>query len=119
MPSQTTGLVGLPVNPNVRNDLTRVYTQILQRLHRLPADSQYRQSLEAVTRQRMGLLSSDRTTDQIEAEIDEGNLEEVLNQLHRELNLITKMTQWNAHEELEVKPLPDQWTPFHAGTRTN
>lgn len=51
-----TGLTGLLVNPSPRATLLFLYSTTLDKLQAAPETSLYRQSVEAVTRQRMALV---------------------------------------------------------------
>lgn len=48
----------------------------------------------------------------IENRIGGGLIEEILIQANQELDLVKKMAEWKPWEELEEKPLDDQWVYF-------
>jgi len=53
-----TGLTGLPTHPRPRPALLFSYSQTLQKLKQLPPSSVYRQSAEALTKQRMSVIQA-------------------------------------------------------------
>jgi NADH dehydrogenase (ubiquinone) 1 alpha subcomplex subunit 5 len=53
-----TGLTGLYTHPAPRSTLIHVYSSTLDKLKQLPEDSVYRQSTEALTKQRLKVISS-------------------------------------------------------------
>lgn len=76
-PNTPTGLTGLTTHPRPRPALIYTYRKTLQRLAQLPANSVYRQSVEALTKSRLNVVESTipegydqwlaRVTKQIEA----------------------------------------------------
>ena len=57
-PFAPTGLTGLHTHPSPRPTLIYLYTSVLQRLSAFPESSVYRQSTEALTRQRLQIVES-------------------------------------------------------------
>jgi NADH dehydrogenase (ubiquinone) 1 alpha subcomplex subunit 5 len=57
-PFAPTGLTGLRVHPSPRPTLIYLYTSILEKLKTFPETSVYRQSTEALTRQRLQIVQS-------------------------------------------------------------
>jgi len=57
-PNVPTGLTGLPTHPSPRPALLYVYNVTLQRLKQLPTNSVYRQSCEALTKQRLSVVEN-------------------------------------------------------------
>jgi hypothetical protein len=53
-----TGLTGLTTHPNPRPTLIYLYNETLDRLKAIPESSVYRQSTEALTRKRLGIVES-------------------------------------------------------------
>ncbi|KAF3767861.1 hypothetical protein M406DRAFT_328916 [Cryphonectria parasitica EP155] len=53
-----TGLTGLRTNPSPRATLLYLYASTLEKLQAVPESSVYRQSVEAVTKHRMGLVEA-------------------------------------------------------------
>ncbi|KAG0748586.1 hypothetical protein G6F57_002170 [Rhizopus arrhizus] len=105
----TTGIAGVRVSPNPRPQLIQTYNQTLEALSRLPTTAVYRQATEALTQHRLSIVESTENIDEIEAKIDVGQIEEIILQAKDELNLVGKMEEWKAWEQLEV-PIPEgQW----------
>ncbi|RVX67277.1 hypothetical protein B0A52_09314 [Exophiala mesophila] len=57
-PNIPTGLTGLSTHPNPRPALIYTYKQTLSKLAQIPASSVYRQSAEALTKQRLEIVES-------------------------------------------------------------
>lgn len=57
-PNIPTGLTGLPTHPSPRPALLYTYNLTLQRLKQLPNNSVYRQSCEALTKQRLSIVEA-------------------------------------------------------------
>lgn len=57
-PFAPTGLTGLHTHPSPRPTLIYLYTSVLQKLRAFPESSVYRQSTEALTRQRLEIVES-------------------------------------------------------------
>lgn len=107
-----TGITGLYQHPNPRPALIAVYNATLKELESIPATSVYRQSVENITKARKKIVEESEVTEVIENKIGAGLIEEVLIQASEEFNLIKKMAEWKPWEELEEKPLDDQWVYF-------
>lgn len=89
-----------------------VYAATLKELAAFPAESVYRQSVENLTKARLAVVEGSEVTEVIESKIGCGLIEEVLVQAGEEFDLVKKMAEWKPWEELEEKPLPDQWKYF-------
>mmetsp|Transcript_18645 Transcript_18645/g.47194 ORF Transcript_18645/g.47194 Transcript_18645/m.47194 type:complete len:113 (-) Transcript_18645:47-385(-) len=85
---KSTGLVGVPVVPNARERLVEMYGKTLEKVKEIPADVPYRQSVESITKFRLGVVEKFHEEADIEREIDCGQLEELLEQANDEFNLI-------------------------------
>jgi NADH dehydrogenase (ubiquinone) 1 alpha subcomplex subunit 5 len=57
-PGAPTGLTGLRTHPSPRSTLLYIYSNTLDKLKAFPESSLYRQSTEAITKHRMGLIES-------------------------------------------------------------
>eukprot|EP01135_Chromosphaera_perkinsii_P007686 Nk52_evm1s941 gene=Nk52_evmTU1s941 len=107
---KTTGLVGLAVVPNAKEVLVGSYQKILKEISAMPADAGYRKQVEAVTNHRLGVASKSGITDEeIETELNCGQIEELIVQAKDELSLAKKMLEWKPWEPLAAPPLKDQW----------
>jgi len=57
-PNTPTGLTGLSTHPSPRPALIYTYKQTLKKLNQLPSSSVYRQSTEALTKQRLAIIEA-------------------------------------------------------------
>ncbi|GAA6038586.1 hypothetical protein JCM8097_009433 [Rhodosporidiobolus ruineniae] len=114
----STGITGIPVHPEPLPALLHTYNSTLALLQQIPASAVYRQSVEAITRERLAAvnqLGSDGSEDSIEAvenKIGHGIVEELIQQAQEELKLAGKVIEWKAWEELEEPAAPGQWEQF-------
>ncbi len=108
-----TGLTGLLQHPNPRPALITLYNITLQNLKKdFPEHSVYRQATEGFTKKRLDVVQSTEVVEEIEQKIGGGLIEELIVQANDELELAKKMAEWKAWEDLEERPLEDQWTYF-------
>ncbi|GAB9465550.1 hypothetical protein Gpo141_00002956 [Globisporangium polare] len=84
----TTGIVGIPVNANARQDLIKIYQKTLQEVKVLPEDAVYRTSVERITNYRLKVVLGNEDEHVIEKEINMGQLEELIEQAEDELSVI-------------------------------
>jgi NADH dehydrogenase (ubiquinone) 1 alpha subcomplex subunit 5 len=95
-----TGITGLPPHPHPRRQLLGVYKATLQSLEGIPASAVYRQSVEAITKERLRIVEGTEDTNSIEAQIGQGLVEELIQAAERELLMVEKMKQWKAYAPL-------------------
>lgn len=108
-----TGLTGLYQHPNPRPALISLYKNTLQVLEKeFPKESVYRQSVELMTKNRLKVVEENEITEKIEAQIGGGLIEEIVVQANEELHLAKELGSLKVWEELEEKPLDDQWVYF-------
>ncbi|KAG5365836.1 NADH-ubiquinone oxidoreductase 29.9 kDa subunit [Yarrowia sp. B02] len=108
------GLTGIYQHPNPRPALIALYDATIKELQdKHPKDSVYRQSIENLTSHRKQIVEDNEVSEVIEAKIGAGLIEEIVIQAHEELELAKKMSEWKPWEELEEKPLEDQWVYFN------
>lgn len=106
----TTGIAGLEVHPRPLSALKQTYTSTLKVLEKIPAAAVYRQSAEAITKERLAVVdraNQDATESDIEAverEIDAGLVEELLEQAKDELKLAGKMLEYKPSVHLLIPP---------------
>ncbi|KAG5185566.1 NADH dehydrogenase [Tribonema minus] len=114
----STGLVGLPVDPNARVNLAQKQNDILEKIKIIPEHTGYRKAVEAISKYRLKVLDSSLTDEQVEDEINCGQLEELIVQADDELGLIQFYYDeriWERREALdkidqEMKgPRPNPW----------
>lgn len=107
-----TGLTGLYEHPKPRVPLMNIYEKTLNVLKDFPKDSIYKQSVEKMTAERMAIVKGNEIIERIENKIGGGLIEEILIQAHDELALAKELKELKVWEELEEKPLDDQWVYF-------
>lgn len=108
-----TGIAGLYQHPNPRPALVSLYNYTLKvLLNDFPADSVYRQSVEQMTKNRLKIVEDNEITEVIENQIGGGLIEEIVIQANDELTLAKELAKLKVWEELEEKPLEDQWVYF-------
>lgn len=107
------GLTGYFQHPNPRPALISLYNHTLQVLEKdFPKESVYRQSVEQMTKNRLQIVEANEVSEQIENQIGGGLIEEIVVQAQEELTLAKELGLLKAWEELEEKPLDDQWVYF-------
>lgn len=108
-----TGITGIYQHPNPRPALISLYSHTLMVLKdKFPETSIYRQSVEALTRNRLKVVEGSEIVEEIENKIQGGLIEEIVIQANDELNLANELAGLKCWEELEEKPLDDQWVYF-------
>ena len=85
---RTTGLVGLEVRLNAREELIALYEKSLVELEELPKGNAYRDAATSITKHRLETCKKFTNHEEIEQEIDCGQLEELIKQAENELELI-------------------------------
>ncbi|GAA5837277.1 hypothetical protein JCM9279_005639 [Rhodotorula babjevae] len=120
----STGITGIPVHPEPLSALVDSYQSTLNVLDKIPASAVYRQSAEAITRERLAAVErlggdgDEASIEQVEQAIGAGIVEELLMQATDELKLAGKMIEFKSWEELEEAPAPGQWEPFRVTPST-
>ncbi|KAJ2235980.1 hypothetical protein GGF40_002356 [Coemansia sp. RSA 1286] len=115
----TTGIVGIPVNPNARPQLIALYKKTLDELKaKIPESAAYRQSVETITKQRLSIVEQHEDAARIEELINCGQIEELVDQAQDEIGLISRMAEWKAWEPLEEPAPPRQWEYFKKAPAT-
>jgi len=92
-----TGITGIHPHPEPRKQLLNLYNATLEAVQAIPEHAVYRQSIEALTKDRKKIVESTEDTNEIEAKIGQGLVEEVIHAASRELVLIEKMKQWKPY----------------------
>jgi NADH dehydrogenase (ubiquinone) 1 alpha subcomplex subunit 5 len=94
---KTTGIYGLKVHSDPLPELIKTYESTLTALSAVPQTSIYRQSAEALTRNKLNIVKGvNGDISQAEKQLDEGQIEESLAIAVDELSLVSKMVQWKA-----------------------
>lgn len=100
---ETTGIVGLPVDPDARANLKKMMEQILEAITVIPSDAEYRRVVEKTIKHRLAAVESDLSDEQLEEQFD-AQLEQQIKMCEGELKLIPKMAEWKPWE------VPDGYT---------
>ena len=87
---ETTGIVGLPVDPEARKHLKEKMEAVLQAVQIIPADVLYRKHVEAFVEPRLADVNSEMTDEELETKYGL-QLEEHIELYNDELGLIPKM----------------------------
>jgi NADH dehydrogenase (ubiquinone) 1 alpha subcomplex subunit 5 len=104
-----TGITGVRHHAQPRQQLIGVYNATLDSLKDIPEHAVYRQSVEALTKDRLKIVESTEDTNAIEAQIGQGLVEEVIDAAQKELVLVEKMKQWKPYWDLGVTLLTSRW----------
>lgn len=108
-----TGLTGLFQHPNPRPALVTLYNRTLDVLkQKFPEHAVYRIATEGFTKERLAVVEQNEVIEDIEQKIGAGLIEELVVQANEELELAEELAKLKCWEELEEKPLEDQWTYF-------
>lgn len=108
-----TGITGLYQHPNPRPALIEIYKATLSLLHdEFPENSVYKKSTFNFTQKRLEIVEQNEDVATIEGKIGNGLIEELLVQASEEFDLAKQVKEWKAWDELEEKPLEDQWVYF-------
>ena len=132
----STGITGVPVHPSPLPTLVGMYQSTLKLLSALPEGSVYRQATEALTHQRLAIVekhldsatqsgsaskvdnADEKAIEAAEEEIDDGLIEEVINQAQHEQRLAGKMIEWKRCDPAHSKAMtsdgadPSHFPPF-------
>ena len=85
-----TGIAGLDVDPNARENLKSYLQQALEAIKVIPQEAGYRQNVENTLNHKLGIVNSDITDEEAEDKLD-AQLEQYINFVKDELSLIPKM----------------------------
>lgn len=88
-----TGIAGLDVDPNARENLKLYLEQVLQAIKIIPEDTEYRRNVETTIHHKLSIVTSDITDEEAEDQLD-AQLEQYINFTKDELSLIPKMAEW-------------------------
>lgn len=116
----STGITGIAVHPEPLSALANSYQSTLKVLEAIPASAVYRQSAEAITRERLDVVkrvgadkADEASIEQVEQAIGAGIVEELIMQANDELKLAGKMIEFKACACLApLHPVPLELTPL-------
>eukprot|EP01027_Heterolobosea_sp_BB2_P005341 GEZU01008185.1.p2 GENE.GEZU01008185.1~~GEZU01008185.1.p2 ORF type:complete len:161 (-),score=44.94 GEZU01008185.1:164-646(-) len=120
---QTTGIVGLPVQPKWREKLIKLYNQLLNDVRtQIPDGVFYRKVVENNVSYFLRIVEQYDDYETVENIIDRGQVEELIIQAQDEIDLVPKMAEWKPWEitqesideeaidgELRDFAFPDDW----------
>jgi len=109
---ETTGLTGLPVEPDARNILIKLYKKILTEIQEIPEEAYYRREVEVINTYRLKICLENEDITEIEDKIAYGQVEELIGFANDELSLIPKMLEWKPWEVPETREIPDFFKPW-------
>jgi NADH dehydrogenase (ubiquinone) 1 alpha subcomplex subunit 5 len=78
-------------------------------LQNLPKEAAYRRYTEQVVQQRMKIVQAEENIPSIESKIGCGQVEELIEQAEKELQLVGKMEEWQPWEPSIAEHAPEQW----------
>lgn len=105
-----TGLTDIYEHPDPRKALIDVYDHTLALIkEKFPPTSVYRTAVENLTQARRKIVQNASSNEEIEQSVGSGLVEEILIQAADEFRVAELLAEHSVWEELEEKPLPDQW----------
>lgn len=106
---KSTGLTGLKVLKNPREELMMTYNNILKTLNEMPDNSAYKRYTMANVNERLKIVQNEKDVDLIERKINCGQCEELLIQAKNEFSLARRFLIDKPWEPLCQQPEPNQW----------
>jgi len=106
---KTTAIAGLPVVRNPHQLLGAVHGKLLKVLEKMPEDAAYRKHTENIVKVRQAAVLEEPNVAALEAKINGGQVEEMIQQARRELKLARNMLKWKPWEPLQQEAAPNQW----------
>lgn len=88
-----TGIAGLEVDPNARENLKLYLEQVLEAIKIIPEGAEYRRNVEITINDKLSIVNSDITDEEAEDRLD-AQLEQYIKFTQDELSLIPKMAEW-------------------------
>lgn len=96
-----TGIAGLDVDPNARENLKSYLQQALEAIKVIPEAAEYRKNVENTLNHKLGFVNSDITDEEVEDKLD-AQLEQYINFVKDELSLIPKMAGVSLYAQREA-----------------
>lgn len=90
---ETTGIVGVNVDPEARAHLKEKLNEVLEAIKVVPEDAGYRKAVEAAFQSRLDAVNSAAEDEEIEKQFST-QLEMMIKEVNDELSLIPVMTEW-------------------------
>lgn len=106
---ESTRITGLPVAKNPHHSLTVIYEKILSTLNKMPDNAAYKQHTKTIVETRFDLVKKIKDVQELEKNINSGQIEEVIKEAENELFLSRKMLEWKPWENLVGQAPNNQW----------
>ncbi|KAJ6222110.1 hypothetical protein RDWZM_000655 [Blomia tropicalis] len=106
---KSTGLTGLKVLKNPREELISVYNKIIKTLQAVPDNAAYKGYAMTTVKERLTVVQNEMDPNMIEKKIGCGQCEELLVQAENELSLARRFVIDKPWEPLANQPPPNQW----------
>lgn len=101
---KSTGIVGLAVETDAKPILLDLYAQTLAALQAVPEASEYRKTVETLTKERLAVVQARDDLSAIEAAVGCGQVEQLIEQARDELKLIPTLIQSRAFDSYDGSP---------------
>jgi NADH dehydrogenase (ubiquinone) 1 alpha subcomplex subunit 5 len=96
----STGLVGLAVQPEARAVLIELHKKLAAELTKMPETFHYRTDAEESIQLRLATLLEETDVIRLEEELDDGQLESLIEEIHEDLNVnlpaLFELKPWSA-----------------------
>ncbi|EFP86564.1 uncharacterized protein PGTG_12946 [Puccinia graminis f. sp. tritici CRL 75-36-700-3] len=129
----TTNQTGVDVHHSPFESLSKTYQDTLKALEKIPASTVYRQAVHSTTRNNLEIIKKylsaavpGETADAVEQRVKAAEnelgvemIEKAIEQAEDEHQLVLKMIEYKAWQELEEKPAPGQWDYFEIPASTS
>lgn len=129
----TTNQTGVDVHHSPFESLSQTYQDTLKALENIPGSTVYRQAVHSTTRKNLDIIkkfvsaavpgeNASAVEDRVRAaenELGVEMIEKAIEQAEDEHQLVLKMIEYKAWEELEEKPAPGQWDYFEIPASTS
>jgi len=89
----TTGIVGLPVDDEARQHLAEKLNEVLAAVEDIPAEAEYRRTIEATVNAKLQALNTDASDAALEEQFGR-QLEQEIKLCKEELKLVVNMKEW-------------------------
>jgi NADH dehydrogenase (ubiquinone) 1 alpha subcomplex subunit 5 len=106
----TTGLCGLEVQPEGRVILTRLYTDMLAKVGEMEPTAPYRVLMTRVLTHRLEILKTTVDVLDIEAKIEDGQIEELIEDAEEELDMLPGYIESQMWQAPKWHTVPVVWS---------
>jgi len=104
----STGLTGLAVEPNWKEELIKLYNQLLRDLELLPENTMWRQLLEKITRYRLKIVEQEDDWLKVEELIKGGPVELLIQQAKHDIDNVPRLLRlkpWDYDTDTHAVPI--------------